>query len=43
MTIRFRPPSNVWHDAMIDIYHGRYGMQIETADTEEVLDAWGDG
>ena len=28
------------HDAMIDIYHQRYGQQIEVAETEEVLAAW---
>jgi nicotinamidase-related amidase len=28
------------HDAMIDIYHSRYGMQVETARAEEVLEAW---
>lgn len=28
------------HNAMIDIYHSRFGMQIETATTAEILDAW---
>ncbi|HEY9010070.1 MAG TPA: cysteine hydrolase [Devosia sp.] len=29
------------HDAMMRIYESRFGMQMETADTEEVLQAWG--
>jgi nicotinamidase-related amidase len=28
------------HDAMLAIYHSRYGMQVETAACEEILDAW---
>lgn len=28
------------HDAMIDIYHQRFGLQIEVADTETVLANW---
>ena len=28
------------HDAMLAIYHGRFGMQVETATSEEILDAW---
>lgn len=28
------------HDAAIDLYHRRYGMQVETATTAEVLAAW---
>jgi nicotinamidase-related amidase len=28
------------HDAVLEIYHGRFGMQVETATTLEVLDAW---
>jgi nicotinamidase-related amidase len=28
------------HDALIDLYHDRFGQQIETAECEEVLDAW---
>ena len=28
------------HDALIDLYHQRYGQQIETAECDEVLDAW---
>jgi nicotinamidase-related amidase len=28
------------HDAMVDIYHQRFGLQIEVADTETVLAAW---
>lgn len=27
------------HDAMLEIYGGRFGMQVETAATEELLDA----
>jgi nicotinamidase-related amidase len=29
------------HDAMLAIYHGRFGMQVETASTDEIIDAWG--
>lgn len=28
------------HDAMVDIYHQRFGLQIEVADTDTVLAAW---
>lgn len=28
------------HDALLDLYHDRFGQQIETADCDEVLDAW---
>ena len=28
------------HDAMIDIYRSRLGMQVETATVEEILQAW---
>jgi nicotinamidase-related amidase len=28
------------HDAMIGIYRSRYGMQVETVDTDRVLEAW---
>lgn len=28
------------HDAMMRIYESRFGMQMETAETEEILDAW---
>jgi nicotinamidase-related amidase len=28
------------HDAMIDIYHDRFGMQIEAAETAEIIQAW---
>ena len=31
------------HDAMIGIYHKRFGMQVETATTEQVLSAWPGG
>jgi nicotinamidase-related amidase len=32
--------SDVGHDALLDVYHGRYSQQIETASAEEVLDRW---
>jgi nicotinamidase-related amidase len=28
------------HDAMLEIYHNRFGMQVETAECEEILDGW---
>lgn len=28
------------HDAMIDIYHSRFGFQIETAEVTEIIAAW---
>lgn len=28
------------HDAVLSLYHDRFGQQIETAECEEVLDAW---
>lgn len=28
------------HDALLGLYHDRFSQQIETAPTEEVLDAW---
>lgn len=28
------------HDAMLRVYDSRFGMQVETAETEEILDAW---
>jgi nicotinamidase-related amidase len=28
------------HDAMLRIYDSRFGMQVETAETAEILDAW---
>jgi nicotinamidase-related amidase len=28
------------HDALLEVYHRRYGEQIETADAETVLRAW---
>lgn len=28
------------HDALIDLYNDRFGQQIETAECDEVLDAW---
>jgi nicotinamidase-related amidase len=27
------------HDAMLTIYHGRFGMQVETATVDEIIDA----
>ena len=28
------------HDALIDLYHDRFGQQVETAQSDDVLDAW---
>jgi nicotinamidase-related amidase len=28
------------HDAMLEIYHSRFGMQVETAETDEINSAW---
>jgi nicotinamidase-related amidase len=28
------------HDAAVDLYHDRYGMQVETAEVEAILRAW---
>lgn len=28
------------HDALIDLYHARFGQQVETAECDEVMDAW---
>lgn len=28
------------HDAMMEIYHSRFGMQVETAKVDEIVDAW---
>ncbi len=28
------------HDAMLEIYHSRFGMQVETAQCEEIVEAW---
>jgi nicotinamidase-related amidase len=28
------------HDALLDLYHKRFGVQIETADAEEILRGW---
>ena len=28
------------HDAIMEIYHNRYGTQVEPVLTEEILDAW---
>lgn len=32
--------SDASHDSLIALYHQRFGQQIETADSDEVLDAW---
>ncbi len=28
------------HDAVLEIYHNRFGMQVETAESEEIIEAW---
>jgi nicotinamidase-related amidase len=28
------------HDAMLSIYESRYGMQVEAAETDEIVDSW---
>ena len=28
------------HDAAVDLFHDRYGMQVETADVETILHHW---
>lgn len=33
--------SDAAHDASLDVYHMRFGQQVETASAELVLDAWG--
>jgi nicotinamidase-related amidase len=33
--------SDEGHDALLSVYHRRYGQQIETADAEDVLRQWG--
>jgi nicotinamidase-related amidase len=32
--------ANETHDASLQLYHGRYGQQVEIATTEEILAAW---
>jgi nicotinamidase-related amidase len=32
--------ANSTHDAMLEIYRSRFGMQVETALVEEILDSW---
>jgi len=32
--------ANEPYDAAVDLYHDRFGMQLETADVEEILDNW---
>jgi nicotinamidase-related amidase len=33
--------SDETHDALMTLYHRRYGQQVETAETEVILDSWG--
>jgi nicotinamidase-related amidase len=28
------------HDAMLTLYHGRYGQQVETVTTDTLLQSW---
>ncbi|WP_303699417.1 isochorismatase family protein [Brevundimonas naejangsanensis] len=28
------------HEALLDLYHDRFSQQIETAECDEVLEAW---
>lgn len=32
--------SDATHDALIAVYHQRYGQQVEVATTEEILRNW---
>jgi hypothetical protein len=32
--------SDAGHDALLQVYHRRYGQQIETADAEDILRQW---
>jgi nicotinamidase-related amidase len=32
--------SDAGHDALLEVYHRRYSLQIETADAEDVLSRW---
>jgi len=32
--------SDEGHDALLAVYHGRYSIQIETADAAEILEVW---
>lgn len=32
--------SDTAHDASVTVYHERYGQQVETATTDEILEAW---
>ena len=32
--------ANATHDAMLDIYHSRFGMQVETAKIAEIMESW---
>ena len=34
--------SDAMHDALLGLYRSRYGQQVETASTAEILDAWRD-
>jgi nicotinamidase-related amidase len=33
--------SDETHDAALDLYHRRYGTQVEAAETQTILDDWG--
>ena len=32
--------SDQGHDALMEVYHSRFSEQIETANADEILDAW---
>jgi nicotinamidase-related amidase len=32
--------SDAGHDALLEVYHRRFSLQIETADAETILSAW---
>ena len=32
--------SDEGHDALMEVYHSRFSEQIETANADEILDAW---
>jgi nicotinamidase-related amidase len=32
--------SDETHDAMMTLYHNRYGQQVETVTTNTILDSW---
>jgi hypothetical protein len=37
---RFAVLSDEGHDALMEVYHSRFSEQIETANADEILDAW---